>query len=127
MLPEKFMERMQIMLGEEYPAFMKSCAEKEVHSLRFNPGKGERKDFLGKSPFALRPVPWEKNGFYFQETDRPGKHPWHEAGVYYMQEASAMAPAGYLAVKPGERVMDLCAAPGRFLRTWRGWEFPMQW
>ncbi len=112
MLPEKFMERMQIMLGEEYPAFMKSCAEKEVHSLRFNPGKGERKDFLGKSPFALRPVPWEKNGFYFQETDRPGKHPWHEAGVYYMQEASAMAPAGYLAVKPGERVMDLCAAPG---------------
>ncbi len=100
------------MLGEEYPAFIKSYEESAVRSLRFNPLKGEREDFLEKSPFVLSPVLWEKNGFYFREEDRPGRHPWHEAGVYYIQEASAMAPAAFLDVKPGERVLDLCAAPG---------------
>ena len=63
MLPEEFTERMRDMLGEEYPAFIKSYEESAVRSLRFNPLKGEREDFLEKSPFALSPVLWEKNGF----------------------------------------------------------------
>ncbi len=112
MLPQEFTERMRGMLGEEYPAFQKSYEEKGKRSLRFNPIKGEKADFLEKCPFSLAPVAWEENGFYYRETDQPGKHPWHEAGVYYIQEASAMAPAGFLAAKPGERVLDLCAAPG---------------
>lgn len=112
MLPGEFTERMRNMLGEEYPAFLKSYEEKGVRSLRFNPARGDREAFRNRSPFSLRPVPWEENGFYYAETDQPGKHPWHEAGVYYIQEASAMAPAGFLAVRPGERVLDLCAAPG---------------
>ncbi len=60
----------------------------------------------------LTKVPWAENGYYYQPGDQPGKHPLHEAGVYYIQEPSAMAPAELLEVKPGERVLDLCAAPG---------------
>lgn len=59
----------------------------------------------------MEPVPWEENGFYYTQ-DGPGRHPYHEAGVYYIQEPSAMAPAVFLGVQPGERVLDLCAAPG---------------
>lgn len=61
---------------------------------------------------GLGPVPWEPDGFYYPEDLRPGKLPWHEAGMYYIQEASAMAPAVLVGAKPGERVLDLCAAPG---------------
>ena len=57
-------------------------------------------------------MPWEANGFYYEKEDQPGKHPYHEAGVYYIQEPSAMAPAAYLDAQPGEKVLDLCAAPG---------------
>lgn len=74
--------------------------------------KTDREEFTEKSPFHLTPVAWEKNGFYYSEEDTPGKHPYHEAGVYYIQEASAMAPVGYLDVQPGDYVLDLCAAPG---------------
>lgn len=112
MLPEKFLERMREMLGDEYPAFLKSYEHTRMQSLRFNPLKGSREEFLEKSPFTLSGVEWEKNGFYYEETDQPGKHPFHEAGVYYIQEASAMAPAVYLEACPGEQVLDLCAAPG---------------
>ena len=48
-------------------------------------------------------VPWEANGFYYEKEDQPGKHPYHEAGVYYIQEPSAMAPAAYLDAQPGEK------------------------
>ena len=64
-----------------------------------------------KSPDLVR-VPWEQDGFYYPEKWRPGRLPWHEAGMYYIQEASAMAPAVLCGVQPGERVLDLCAAPG---------------
>ncbi len=110
--PEKFQIRMQAMLKEEYGSFLKSYDEKEVRSLRVNTLKGGADRFLETAPFRLEPVLWEKNGFYYREEDRPGKHPLHEAGAYYIQEASAMIPALYLEAAPGERVLDLCAAPG---------------
>ena len=112
MLPQAFTERMQEMLKDEYPLFLQSFDQKKYQSLRFNPLKGSREDFLKKNPFSLSPVEWEENGFYYSENDQPGKHPYHEAGVYYIQEASAMAPAGCLEAAPGEQVLDLCAAPG---------------
>lgn len=112
MLPQAFTERMQEMLKDEYPLFLQSFDQKKYQSLRFNPLKGSREDFLKKNPFSLSPVGWEENGFYYSENDQPGKHPYHEAGVYYIQEASAMAPAGCLEAAPGEQVLDLCAAPG---------------
>ena len=112
MLPQAFTERMKKMLGEEFSEFLESCEGTKSQALRLNPLKGEGRRFLELSPFSLSPVPWEENGFYFEEEDRPGRHPYHEAGVYYIQEASAMAPAVFLEAQPGERILDLCAAPG---------------
>ena len=75
--------------------------------LRVNPSKP------AKLPYALRSVPWEPYGFYLDDGGaRPGKSIEHAAGAFYMQEPSAMAAAPLLAVRPGERVLDLCAAPG---------------
>lgn len=112
MLPQEFKERMKLMLGEEYPAFEASYEKEKYQALRLNPLKAEREHFLANTVFHLAPVPWERNGFYYQAEDTPGKHPYHEAGVYYIQEPSAMAPVPFLDIMPGDRVLDLCAAPG---------------
>ena len=108
MLPESFLERMKVQLGEEYPEFLNSLERPRAVALRYNPLKGEAPtmDFAGEN------VPWEPMGFYYDPEARPGLHPYHEAGVYYLQEASAMAPVALLDPQPGERVLDLCAAPG---------------
>ena len=108
MLPEAFLQRMEAQLGPEYPAFLESLERPRAVALRFNPMKGERPVL----PFVGAPVPWEPEGFYYDPETRPGLHVYHEAGVYYLQEASAMAPVALLDPKPGERVCDLCAAPG---------------
>lgn len=108
MLPEAFLQRMEAQLGSEYPAFLESLERPRAVALRFNPMKGERPAL----PFVGAPVPWEPEGFYYDPETRPGLHVYHEAGVYYLQEASAMAPVALLDPKPGERVCDLCAAPG---------------
>ena len=86
-----------------------STASRAV-ALRLNPLKTQAPPDL--SGFSLRPVPWEPCGFYYDPETRPGKSAYHEAGLYYLQEASAMAPAALLDPQPGERVLDLCAAPG---------------
>lgn len=112
MLPLAFTERMEKMLGEEYPAFIASYDETKKQSLRMNPLKGDKEKFEEVNPFSLTKVTWEENGYYYEDGDRPGKHPYHEAGVYYIQEASAMVPVTFLQAKPGERILDLCAAPG---------------
>ena len=114
-LPQDFMCRMQDMLREAYPAFLRSYEDEKAQALRVNALKGTKEEFLAKADFgSLREVAWEKNGLYYTETSdcAPGKHPFHEAGVYYIQEPSAMAPAVYLEAQPGEHVLDLCAAPG---------------
>lgn len=103
---------MEQMLGGEYLAFLSSYEDERYQALRINPQKTDRNRFMEETSFHLQPVPWERNGFYYEKEDQPGKHPYHEAGVYYIQEPSAMAPAAYLDAQPGERVLDLCAAPG---------------
>ena len=108
MLPEAFLERMKIQLGKEYEAFLQSLERPRAVALRFNPLKGDRPEL----PFVGQPVPWEPEGFYYDPASRPGLHVFHEAGVYYLQEASAMSPVYLLDPQPGERVCDLCAAPG---------------
>lgn len=112
MLPQAFTDRMKDMLGKEYEDFINSYDETKKQALRLNPLKGEGGRFLELCPFSLSKVIWTEEGFYFEDTDRPGKHPYHEAGVYYIQEASAMVPVTFLEAKPGEKILDLCAAPG---------------
>ncbi|WP_338463330.1 RsmB/NOP family class I SAM-dependent RNA methyltransferase [Brevibacillus borstelensis] len=111
-LPAAFTARMQALLQDEYEAFIASYEEAASHGLRINPLKLAPADFLSLSPFSLEPVEWCPNGFCYREGDRPGKHPYHAAGLYYLQEPSAMSPAEALEALPGETVLDLCAAPG---------------
>ena len=108
MLPEAFLNRIKTQLGEEYPAFLESLERPRAVALRLNPLKGESPQL----PFAQEMVPWEEKGFYYDPESRPGLHPYHEAGVYYLQEASAMSPVALLDPQPGEKILDLCAAPG---------------
>lgn len=116
MLPEQFLQRMQEYLGEEYPDFLQSYSKEKFQALRVNTLKQNESGESGTETlaalFKLEAVPWAENGYYYEKDAQPGKHPLHEAGVYYIQEPSAMAPVGFLEVKPGERVLDLCAAPG---------------
>ena len=99
MLPQDFLNRMEHMLGEEYPAFLESYEKERYQSLRVNTLKVNKEQFLEQVTFHLAPVTWAEDGFYYESTDTPGKHPYHEAGVYYIQEPSAMAPVEYL-MKP---------------------------
>ena len=108
MLPEAFLERMKRQLGDEYESYLDSLNRSRAVALRFNPLKGE----IPQLPFVGQLVPWEPMGYYYDPDARPGLHVFHEAGVYYLQEASAMAPVALLDPQPGERVCDLCAAPG---------------
>ena len=107
MLPQAFLERMEIQLGEAFPDYLASLERPRAVALRFDPMKPQP-----DLPFVEDKVPWEPMGYYYTPGARPGLHPYHEAGVYYLQEASAMAPVMLLAPQPGERICDLCAAPG---------------
>lgn len=112
MIPAEFEERMKRLLGEEYEAFCRSYEENKYQALRLNPGKTDPETFTQQVGWQLTPVPWCSTGFYYEKGAQPGKHPYHSAGAYYIQEPSAMAPAAYLEAQPGERVLDLCGAPG---------------
>ncbi len=108
MLPEQFSERMKTLLSEnEYKDFEAAfdTEDERHHALRLNTRK-----FRGS--YKGEQVPWEKRGRYYSAESAPGKHPYHEAGLYYIQEPSAMAPVHFLDPQPGDRVLDLCAAPG---------------
>ena len=111
-LPETFCETMRSLLREEYDAFRASFDEGRRNGLRLNRLKTTARMFEAVSPFALEKIPWTENGYYVDYREYPGRHPWYRAGVYYLQEASAMAPAQILPVHPGDRVLYLCAAPG---------------
>ncbi len=136
MLPQPFLKRMQGLLGSEYEEFLASFEHEKYQALRLNPLKTEKRDRQDTDKsvrnadiedaysvsdtieeklhqtFCLEQVPWAENGYYYAKEDQPGKHPWHEAGLYYIQEPSAMAPVTLLSPQPGERILDLCAAPG---------------
>ena len=111
-LPVEFTNRMRRILGEEYGAFEKSYEEVRKYGLRVNTKKISPEEFERISPFHLTKIPWISGGYYYLEEDAPARHPYYYAGLYYLQEPSAMTPASVLEVTPGERVLDLCAAPG---------------
>jgi NOL1/NOP2/sun family putative RNA methylase len=132
-LPNDFIKKMQDMLGDEWPQFLECYEKDRYQALRLNPLKKglteEKRTTLLRGFCAEEPVPWEPNGYYYGESSedtresgalpetavsapRPGKSAYHEAGLYYIQEPSAMSAAALLAPQSGMRVLDLCAAPG---------------
>jgi NOL1/NOP2/sun family putative RNA methylase len=124
LLPDPFIDEMKEQLYRygmelQWPAFLQSFQEPARHGLRANALKIRphtlRKLLAGQpgmSEELFCPVPWTDDGFYCPPDFQPGKLAAHLAGLYYIQEPSAMLPAQVLAVQPGERVLDLCAAPG---------------
>lgn len=111
-LPLAFVEKMERLLGDEFESFMHSYDAARYYGIRVNTLKISVGQFQRLSPFALRAIPWASEGFYVEEDARPGKHPYYHAGLYYIQEPSAMAPVELLDIGDGDRVLDLCAAPG---------------
>jgi len=107
-LPEDFEKRMKSQLAEEYNAFLASFDEGKINALRLDTDL-RPEDVFGT---PLSKVKWCPTGYYYDDTLTPGQHPYHDAGVYYIQDASAMLPAEMLDPSPGEVVLDLCAAPG---------------
>lgn len=113
-LPALFIERVSEELGDEFEEFIKTYEENNIRALRVNTLKGSVDDFIKLNPWDITKkdgVSWCPNGFYFT-CDQVGKNPLQDAGVYYIQEASAMAPVEKLDVSPGDCVLDLCASPG---------------
>lgn len=123
-LPIDFENKMKSLLKDEWDAFIDCYSNQKYQALRINSMKRCRGDWsLDETSYEkevlkeagislLEPVPWAKHGYYYDLDARPGKHIYHEMGLYYIQEPSAMSAVGLLDVQPGEFVLDLCSAPG---------------
>lgn len=109
-LPKAFVERMAEQLGSELSAFLCTYEQPYQRGIRMNPLKKANVDDWPEG--ILAPVPWEPTGFYLTQESKAGAEILHEAGAWYLQEPSAMIPAAVLNAQPGERILDLCAAPG---------------
>ncbi len=111
-LPIDFINRMEQDLGPDFHAFLCSYEQSKISALRFNPIKADEKAKEAIKDVLEEQVEWSPNGYYYKDDKRPGIHPYHHAGVYYIQDASAQLPVELLKPKPGDYCLDLCAAPG---------------
>lgn len=111
-LKEDFLKRMKDLLKDDYDKFLDEYNREPYKALRVNTLKISAEEFQSLSPFSLLSVPWCKTGFYYSDGDRPGSHIYHDLGLYYIQEPSAMAVVEALCPEPGDRVLDMSAAPG---------------
>ena len=112
-LPQQFLDEMKNILGDEYNDFLNSYDEPKTTGLRLNTMKMNKEKLIDLNLFKLENIPWAEEGYYYDEkVDRPGKNPLHESGAYYLQEPSAMSVVPKLQIEEGDRVLDLCAAPG---------------
>ncbi len=113
-LPAAFVMRMRALLGTEAADFLESLNRSPHLGLRVNTLKVTPERFRSISPFPLEAVPWCPEGFLVTRVDpiRPSQHPYYAAGLYYLQDPSAMAVVILLDPRPGEHILDLCAAPG---------------
>lgn len=110
-LPEKYVERMKSLLGDEYVEYEKAISSSPVRGFRVNTDKISISDFEKINPFPSSKIPYVENGYYF-DYDKIGNHPFHHAGMIYVQEPGAMAPAECIDIDPDWVILDMCAAPG---------------
>ncbi len=108
--PFDFIQRMSTWLGPEAADFLQALAQRDV-GLRLNTLRGAASELAARLPWPVEEVPWCVEGRVVRSGE-PGSHPYHAAGVYYLQDPSTMAAAEILDPRPGEWVLDLAAAPG---------------
>lgn len=111
-LPKLFEDRMRKLLGEEYEEYLQCYSKPHYGGLRVNTLKITPEEFERRCPYSIKRIPWVSNGYYYDTKEQPSKHPYYYAGLYYIQEPSAMTPASLLPVQKGDKVLDICAAPG---------------
>lgn len=111
-LPEKYENEMKDLLQEEYEAYKESLGLPIQQGYRINTGKISKEEWKKIAPFSAKEVPWIEKGYFLLDDFRASRHPYYFAGLYYLQEPSAMTSANRLNVEPGDFVLDLCAAPG---------------
>ena len=110
-LPTEYAERMKRLLGDEYDSYLKALNEKPVKGFRVNTDKISLEEFQKINEFSKERIPYVENGYYL-EYDKIGNHPYHHAGMFYVQEPGAMAPAECIDIEPNWCILDMCAAPG---------------
>ncbi len=111
-LPEQYVNNMRELLGDGFDSYMESLDKPRHYGLRANTLKATPEQLKDLLAFNLEPVPWCGDGFYYSENERPAKSPFYNAGLFYIQEPSAMAAVSLLDISAGDKVLDLCAAPG---------------
>ena len=110
-LPPEYLNRMKQLLGSEYADYEHALTEPCVKGFRVNTDKISLEDFEKINPFGSEKIPYVENGYYLT-AQRAGNHPFHHAGMIYIQEPAAMAPAECVEIKPDSKILDMCAAPG---------------
>lgn len=110
-LPVAYKNRMTSLLGEEFQDYEKALTEAPVKGFRVNTDKISLEDFQKINIFGSEKIPYVENGFYL-DYEKAGNHPYHHAGMIYIQEPGAMAPAECVEIQPDWKILDMCAAPG---------------
>lgn len=111
LLPQEFITRMKALLGDAYPSFEASLNQESVKAFRINKQKISTEDFEKINPFGNEKIPYVDGGYYLNY-EKIGNHPFHHAGLIYVQEPAAMAPSECIDIEPDAKVLDTCAAPG---------------
>ncbi len=111
-LPDSFLQSMKDLMGDEADELFASIDKKSVSGLRINTSKISCEDFERNAPYFVEKIPFLSDGYYINDSDAWSRHPFYFAGLYYLQEPSAMLPVNTLGVDSSDRVLDLCAAPG---------------
>lgn len=116
MLPKIFIDKIKLILKDEFDAFMNTYSQEPYSGIRINLNKIDTNSFLNKYSTHLNiennKVPWCDSGLYYKKELNVSKSPLYNAGLFYIQEPSAMSPVEFLQIKEGMKVLDICAAPG---------------
>ena len=110
-LPTQFEDRMKTLLGDEYQNYLNAVNQSPVKGFRVNKSKIDVSDFEKINPFGNEKIPYVDGGYYLNY-DKVGNHPFHHAGLIYVQEPAAMAPAECIDISPDSKILDMCSAPG---------------
>lgn len=112
MIKEEYYTQIRELLGNQFTEYLELLEETPYRAFRVNTLKIDPEKFFELSGFRQKATPFCKNGFFYEEDMPIGNQLVYDAGLIYSQEPSAMAPVELLGVQPGEKVLDLCAAPG---------------